>query len=687
MRKLSLFVALALVLSLFAGCAGTPVVYYADCTCPTSGNDAVQTPADDSQADQTTAEGALKTGMAVLTSVASSASANAEAEGVAKYDLTMVAVLVDDEGIIRDCVIDGVSSSQANIKFNAEGVITSDLTAAPATKLELGDAYGMKAKDGGWGAQFEWYEQAESFANYVIGKTAADVAGIAVDENTKPTGADLTSSVTISVGDFITAVQTAAANAKHLGAKAGDELKLVTITAYASCSDATAEKAGNAELDVDVAALTVKNGVITSCVIDAVQGKVAFDTEGQITSDVKTPVKTKNELGDDYGMKAKDGGWGGQFEWYEQSASFAEYVTEKTAAEVAGIAVDENTKPTGADLTNSVTIKIGGFQALIAKAFAEEAADLKTGMAVLTSVASSASANAEAEGVAKYDLTMVAVLVDDEGIIRDCVIDGISSTQANIKFNAEGVITSDLTAAPATKLELGDAYGMKAKDGGWGAQFEWYEQAESFANYVIGKTAADVAGIAVDENTKPTGADLTSSVTISVGDFITAVQTAAANAKHLGAKAGDELKLVTITAYASCSDATAEKAGNAELDVDVAALTVKNGVITSCVIDAVQGKVAFDTEGQITSDVKTPVKTKNELGDDYGMKAKDGGWGGQFEWYEQSASFAEYVTEKTAAEVAGIAVDENTKPTGADLTNSVTIKIGGFQALIAKAFQ
>ena len=42
----------------------------------------------------------------------------------------------------------------------------------------------------------------------------------------------------------------------------------------------------------------------------------------------------------------------------------------KLAAQVAGIAVDAGTKPTGADLVSSVTIAIGGFQALIAKALA-----------------------------------------------------------------------------------------------------------------------------------------------------------------------------------------------------------------------------------------------------------------------------------------------------------------------------
>ena len=55
------------------------------------------------------------------------------------------------------------------------------------------------------------------------------------------------------------------------------------------------------------------------------------------------------------------------------------------------------------------------------------------------------------------------------------------------------------------------------------------------------------------------------------------------------------------------------------------------------------------------------------------------------EWDAQAAAFASYVTGKTVSEVAGIAVDETTKPTDADLVSSVTIKIGGFQELIAKA--
>ena len=51
-------------------------------------------------------------------------------------------------------------------------------------------------------------------------------------------------------------------------------------------------------------------------------------------------------------------------------------------------------------------------------------------------------------------------------------------------------------------------------------------------------------------------------------------------------------------------------------------------------------------------------------------------------------AISKYITGMTADEVAGIAITETTKPAdGTDLTSSVTISIGGFQALIAKAMQ
>ena len=363
MKKLSAILSLALVLCLLSGCAGSPVIYYSDCTCPT-GAYMQDTPATEAPETEPSVavEGALKTGLYISTTLSESKDASAEAEGNAQYDITMVAVLVDDAGVIQDCVIDGIT---AYVEFDSTGAVVTDLLTAIRTKNELGEEYNMKA----WGgAKYEWNEQAASFADYVTGMTVEEVKGIAVDESTKPTDADLASSVTIAIGGFIPAVEAAVANARHLGAQAGDTLKLAALTSVKSSTAASEEKDGNAQLDVDVAAVTMNGETITSCVIDSVQAKVAFDAAGVITSDIFTPVQTKNQLGENYGMKA----WGGaKYEWNEQAANFCAYVTGKTLGEVQGIAIDEATKPTDADLAASVTISIGGFLTLLSKAAAQ----------------------------------------------------------------------------------------------------------------------------------------------------------------------------------------------------------------------------------------------------------------------------------------------------------------------------
>ena len=362
MKKISLFLTLALIVGLFTGCAGTPVVYYSDCTCPVDAHEAapVETAAPAETEAPAAVEGALKTGLYLSAAIGDSKSATAEENGESKYDVTMVAVLVDDNGVIRDCIIDGISAS---VGFDASGAITSDLAAAPRTKNELGENYGMVA----WGGAIaEWDAQAAALASFAVGKTAEELRSGAIDESGKaPAGSDLATSAIIYLGGYVSAIETAVANAQHLGAQAGDVLKLACTTGIDSSAAATAEAAGNAQLDVTVTALTMNGEVITSCTIDAVQAKVAFDAAGTVTTDLTAPVKTKNELGPDYGMVA----WAGAIaEWNEQAASFAAYVTGKTPAEVAGIAVDASTHPTEADLATSVTIAIGGFQALIAKA-------------------------------------------------------------------------------------------------------------------------------------------------------------------------------------------------------------------------------------------------------------------------------------------------------------------------------
>lgn len=355
-KRLAGIMVMSLIIGVLGGCAGTPVVYYTECNCNLENVQHVNTESSQAAVQETVlTEGALKTGLSITTSVA-----NSENGVAADYDITQVAVLVDDAGVIQDCIIDGIA---AKVNFDNNGKITDDVNKEVLTKNELGADYGMVAYGG---AIAEWDVQADALAQYAVGKTVEELKNGAIDETGKaPEGTDLASSATIYLAGYVTAIEEAVNNAKHLGAQAGDELRLTCLTSLRSSVEATKEAEGTAQLDSDVTAITVKEGMVTSCYIDSVQAKVNFDQNGVISTNLEEEIKTKNQLGADYGMVA----WGGAIaEWDAQAAAFAAYVTGKNAEEIGGISIDEKTVPTEADLSTSVTISIGGFQELLHKA-------------------------------------------------------------------------------------------------------------------------------------------------------------------------------------------------------------------------------------------------------------------------------------------------------------------------------
>lgn len=350
-RKLAIFVLLMMIAAALTGCAGTTVVYQTDCDCPQE-HSAENTIAE-GERTELPAEGAVKTGLAIV------GGASGEDAASVEFDASIVAVTVDDAGVITSCMIDSLG---ATVEIDAAGAVISDTATAVQTKNELGDSYGMKAYAG---SKYEWYEQAAALADYAVGKTVDELKNGAVDESGKaPEGSDLASTATIYLGGYVSAIEEAVKNAQHLGAQAGDVLRYAVNASLADSTAAADGAEGLAQLNIDAAALTEKDGVITSCMLDSLQGKVNFDASGVITTDLAAPMQTKNQLGEAYGMKAYAGA---KYEWNEQAENFAAYVTGKTAAEVSGIAVAEG-KPYDADLSASVTIKIGGFQSLIEKA-------------------------------------------------------------------------------------------------------------------------------------------------------------------------------------------------------------------------------------------------------------------------------------------------------------------------------
>ncbi len=292
-------------------------------------------------------------------------------------------------------------------------------------------------------------------------------------------------------------------------------------------SASVGEKDGLGQVDsVVVAVLVDAAGKIVDCKIDSAQTKIKFNAEGKLVDLAATELRSKQELGKEYGMTVASGI--GK-EWNEQADSLAKYVIGKTVDEVKSIAVNEDTVPTDADLAATVTIKIAGYIEGIEKAVAN-AKDLgakkgdKLGLAINTTVDKSTDATAEAEGLAQAYSNYAAVSVN-KGKITSVAID---ASQSNVNFSTTGEVTSDLTAKPQTKQELGAAYDMK-KASSIGK--EWFEQADAFAKYATGKTAAEVEGIKLTAEGVPAETDLASSVTMHVGPYMSVVAKAVNNAK------------------------------------------------------------------------------------------------------------------------------------------------------------
>lgn len=358
-KLLALILVLTMSLFAFVGCAQEkPAVEE-----PTTEEPTVEEPStEEPTTEEPAAEGAVKTGLAVVTSVEKSKDATADAEGVGQSDSVVVAVTVDQDGKVVKAAID---TAQTKINFSTEGKVTSDLTTVYKSKQELKEEYGMsKASKIGK----EWYEQANALADYFVGKTAEEIKAIPTDDSGVPTDADLVSSVTIKINGYKEAVEKAIANAQDLGATADDKLGLGVVTTIAKSKDAAADAEGQTQAYSIYTATTFDaDGNITSNVADASQANVKFDATGKITTDLTAAVKTKVELGDEYGMrKASKIGK----EWFEQAASFSEFAAGKTIEDLKAIEVDETGHVTDADLVSSVTVGIEDFNIAIEKALA-----------------------------------------------------------------------------------------------------------------------------------------------------------------------------------------------------------------------------------------------------------------------------------------------------------------------------
>lgn len=134
---------------------------------------------------------------------------------------------------------------------------------------------------------------------------------------------------------------------------------------------------GRAQVDSTICAVILdNNGVIVDIHFDVAQTRVPFSVEGEILADMDAAIKSKLELGEDYGMR---GASPIGAELFEQVIAFEQYCIGKTATEIIEMptyAANENHLRVAdvADLKSTVTIDVGSYVDALAKAVANAAA-------------------------------------------------------------------------------------------------------------------------------------------------------------------------------------------------------------------------------------------------------------------------------------------------------------------------
>jgi roadblock/LC7 domain-containing protein len=327
---------------------------------------------------------------------------------------------------------------------------------------------------------------------------------------------------------------------------------------------------------------------------------------------------------------------------------------------------------------------------------AAEGSIVKVGLGHITSIGKSADLGKDAEGkeilpLGQVDTVMAAAGFDKDGKVVSVTID---NAQTKVTFDSALQVTSDIKAEGKTKVELKEEYGM-IKGSAIGK--EWYQQAEALGQWMVGKTIDEIKAMKTKEKDAshpavPDVPELTSSVTVSVQDYIAAVAEAYETAIDVtgGVKVG--LGHVVTTGKSTGLGKNAEGKEVlplAQVDTVMSATAFdKDGKVVGTIIDNAQTKVTFDNTGKVTADKAAEYKTKVELKEEYGM-IKGSAIGK--EWYQQADALGKWMVGKSIDEIKAMktkAKDEAhpAVPDVAELTSLVTVSVQDYVAAVAEAF-
>ena len=272
--------------------------------------------------------------------------------------------------------------------------------------------------------------------------------------------------------------------------------------------------------------------------------------------------------------------------------------------------------------------------------------------------------------VSKANPTVIALALvyDADGKIVAARFD---SAQPKFALNAD---KTDIVAVSRvdTKVELGDGYtGMEAGS--------WAKQAKAFEDFIVGKTAAEIAALNFVVDGADAGLVAGCTMKSSMPVFQALIAKAFAYERNVTFKTSEAVTL-GLAIDAKISGNVAE---GGKINAEFAAVAVAGGKVVASMIDSAEATYTLeitsgtDKNGNPTTSLGVTLKkyagTKNEQGDAYDSYSPMASG----RWYAQAQAFANTAVGKTVAELADLSTDK--------IEGSCSIYTGGYKAAIVRA--
>lgn len=246
-----------------------------------------------------------------------------------------------------------------------------------------------------------------------------------------------------------------------------------------------------------------KDGKITECKLDEAEFPVELKNGAlQVAVDLLTKGETEG-----YTLTDRDLGAGNtsRESWDDQVEAFCDYVEGMTGDQVSAIAATDGKS----EMIEGCDLIITDFISAVHEATRNAKSKNIAAGDELELAVSVAKSGESTDAKPQFDIEMAAVTLGGEDRITACLTD-----TAQAKLTVENSLFSHAAGKMDTKRGKGDAYGMKQASS---VKKEWYEQADAFDAYAVGKTAEELSKLSVGNDGKT---DAISGCTMAVSGML-----------------------------------------------------------------------------------------------------------------------------------------------------------------------